>query len=185
MGTKKLFKRLFSHMRVRYFLSGPAIFVATAFLYNAVVGVFGMNGLTTAWKVLLCGVGLCLALVAAWRTAEQKKEIENERSRLDGFLRGGNSFSFLSIPYAIVVPNQIVRTYILRIGEFPLFDLRMRITDLQNTVRPILAVRLGDFGSSIVEIGAPTMDGPAMGPIQNHEYFRIFFNARNGGWVQD
>lgn len=172
-------------MRARHFLSGPVIFVATAFLFNAVVGVFGMNGVTTAWRLTLCGAGLFLALGAAWQTGEQKREFESERGRLDGFLSGGDSFSILSIPYAAVVPNHLIKTTIVRFGKFPLFDLRMRVTIFRDVVSTVLSARLGDFGSSITDIGIPTMDGPVMGPFKNDEYLRMFFNARNGGWVQD
>ena len=153
----------------------PVFLVFSAFLFNALVGIFGIGKMTS---------GLLLAVLSGWSVYARKTADDADIEKLRGFLTGGNSFAFLSIPWAIIVLDQPASSFITKIGEFPLYDLRLRIVDVAKTAQE-LTLKIGDFGSSMASIGAPSIEGPQIPQIHDDEYFRVFFTARNDVWIQD
>ena len=147
-------------MLARYFLTFPVFAVTAAVVFNAAMGIWGISDkLSPRGLWLLTLAAGFLTIAAAWQMAIQMRDSDADKAKLNGLLTGGNTIAILSIPYAIVRPQQPQRSYVLRIGEFPLYDLKMRFVDV-NDMNAGTVTNLGDFSSSITQIGPPTMEGP-------------------------
>ena len=66
---------------------------------------------------------------------------------------------------------------LIRKGEFPLYDLHLRIHDLDAS-QDMLEQNLGEFNG-------PAGYRPTRWSLRQSVYYRIFFSARNGQWTQD
>jgi len=131
-------------------------------------------------------VSLTFAVGTAVSAAYQKHDTEIQRKRVESFFTGGDSFVFLKIPTALVVFGRMAQSYLIKMGEFPPYDVRLRVCDLRAQPAIFAHHRVGDVsGGSIADFGAPVTEGPLVGPIPEDSCYRVFFTARNGAWIQE
>lgn len=96
---------------------------------------------------------------------------------LEDLLTGGDTFCYAML-YHFDLKAQVARNFVVtRVGDFPLFDVRIRIRDL-DLERDILQEHWG-------EINSPASFNIVEWPLRDHVYYRLFFAARNGAWHQD
>jgi hypothetical protein len=115
---------------------------------------------------------------------EMRHEVESLRSeviqaqkRLEGLQTGGETFCYWML-YHFDMTKALARNFvIIRQGEYPLYDVRIRIRDM-------------DAGKDVLEKEWGEINSPAdylivEWPLPPSVYYRIFFHARNGSWNQD
>ena len=96
---------------------------------------------------------------------------------LEAVQTGGGTFCYWML-YNFDLVQSIARHFvIIRCGEYPLYDVRFRIRDM-NANRDI-------FSRSWGEINAPSDDFNVKWILPESAYYRVFFHARNGSWNQD
>jgi hypothetical protein len=101
---------------------------------------------------------------------------QSEQKTLEGMLTGGDTFCYFML-YWFDLDENIAKSYaLIRKGQFPLYDVRMRLVDM-NTQK-----ELNEYWG---EVSAPSLGGPQVWRLSDSMYFRIFFSARNGMWHQD
>lgn len=115
------------------------------------------------------------------RVAEEIRSVRNEMAalekRLTGIQTGGDSFCYWMLYHFNTQENLAYNFALIRKGEFPLFDVRIRIRDM-------------DLGKDVVtkdwgEINSPADYLMVAWPLRDSLYYRVFFHARNGSWHQD
>jgi hypothetical protein len=111
------------------------------------------------------------------KSIEKKDVFAEYLTRIEGLQTGGNSFCYLML-YHFDLDRNIAQNFcIIKTGEFPLYDVRYRILDMDAHV-DILRKTHGELNApaefTIVKWGLP-----------EKVYYRIFFSARNGQWNQD
>jgi hypothetical protein len=113
--------------------------------------------------------------------------ISNESAAL---ITGGDSFCYVVNEG---VPNPPFPAVVFKSGEYPLYDVHMRIVNLIEPFRPLqvspgskpfdlgITLQLGDFpiGGAAREIEFPL---PAKG---DRASFNVFFDAHNGFWIEN
>jgi hypothetical protein len=107
----------------------------------------------------------------------QYKLEDNSSYRLEALQTGGDTYAYVMF-YHFDLDLNIARNFVvIRNGEYPLYDLRIRIMDMVRGVG-VLEGSLGELNSAadykLVEW-----------PLPPSVYYRIFFFARNGNWRQD
>ncbi|WP_437930148.1 hypothetical protein WMF37_13255 [Sorangium sp. So ce291] len=106
-----------------------------------------------------------------------KHEVVEAQDRVIGFQTGGSSFCYWML-YHFDLDRNIARNFgLIRRGEFPLYDVRFRIRDM-------------DAGKDVANKNWGEMNSPAdfifvEWPLHPSIYYRIFFHARNGSWHED
>jgi len=96
---------------------------------------------------------------------------------LEAVQTGGDTFCYWML-YNFDLVQSIARDFvIIRCGEYPLYDVRFRILDM-NDNREIMSRQWG-------EINAPADFLNIQWILPESAYYRIFFHARNGSWHQD
>lgn len=106
-----------------------------------------------------------------------KDEISESESRITAYQTGGESYCYWML-YDFDLEKDIAQQFvIIKKGDFPLYDLRVRIMDMDGN-REILEKRWG-------EMSAPAEFLTMNWPLNDRVYYRIFFHARNGQWHQD
>jgi hypothetical protein len=106
-----------------------------------------------------------------------KAEVLGAQKRLESVQTGGDSFCYFML-YHFDLQNSVAQNFVvIRRGEFPLYDVRIRIRDM-------------DAGKDIVETPWGEMNAPAdyrllKWKLPSTVYYRAFFHARNGSWHQD
>lgn len=96
---------------------------------------------------------------------------------LEGVHTGGNTFCYWML-YNFDLSQNIARDFvIIRQGEYPLYDVRVRIRDMDAN-KDIMQRQWG-------EINSPADYLIVRWPLPLSIYYRIFFHARNGSWNQD
>ncbi len=109
--------------------------------------------------------------------ARIQEDILAQQKRLDGVHTCGNSFCYFMLYYfdmKLAIAQQLV---IIRQGEFPLYDLRIRVMDIDAN-RNVFKTNWG-------ELNSPADFLPSRWSLPLAAYYRIFFHARNGAWHQD
>lgn len=105
-----------------------------------------------------------------------KQNLLEAQRRVEGLQTGGDTFCYWML-YHFDLQRNVARNFVvIRQGEYPLYDLHLRILDL-DTKREIRR----EWG----ELNAPAAFLIVEWPLPPTVYFRIFFHARNGSWHQD
>ncbi len=163
---------------------------------------------------ILVFVGAVLAAIGVfWQANNQIKSEQELRKKADriaeltiknaelttrnkDIIIGGNSFCYMSIGFPVKMPNKIDR-WILTKGDYPLYDVQMKILDLEEFSKidfsktPInerlSKIRncenighLGNFGIS----KALSLERLSVPSEKASVRFMIDFSARNGTWRQ-
>lgn len=103
--------------------------------------------------------------------------LASRMERLESLQTGGNTFCHWML-YHFDIDRHIAKDFvIIRKGEYPLYDVRLRITDLDR-LRDIYQQNWGEINSAAV-YQHPKWQLP------ENVYYRAFFFARNGSWHQD
>lgn len=111
------------------------------------------------------------------RVEELRKEILVHHKRLEAVQTGGDSFCYFML-YDFDLVQSIGQNFaVIRNGEFPLYDVRLRIVDM-GTSRNVFERPWG-------EINSPAEFLLLKWPLAPSVYYRTFFSARNGAWHQD
>jgi hypothetical protein len=104
-------------------------------------------------------------------------EIADMQKRLEGLQTGGDTFAYWML-YHFDINENIARDFvIIRKGQYPLYDLRVRIHDMDAS-RDV-------FNRSWGEISAPAEFFHVRWLLPPSVYYRVFFHARNRQWHQD
>lgn len=94
-----------------------------------------------------------------------------------GHQTGGDTYAYAML-YDFDMQKSLARQFvIIRKGNFPLYDLRVRATEPPD-VRDQVILNWG-------EISAPAEYHAVQWKLRNETYLRFFFHARNGQWHQD
>ena len=108
---------------------------------------------------------------------ELLNQIAINQKRLEDLQTGGDSYCYVMF-YNFDLKESIARDFVVtRKGEFPLYDLRFRIVDME-TSKTIFERPWGEHNS-------PADFLLVKWKLAAETYYRIFFNARNGAWHQD
>lgn len=106
-----------------------------------------------------------------------KNDVLVAQRHLEAVQTGGDTFCYWRL-YNFDIVQSIARDFvIIRCGEYPLYDVRFRILDM-NDNREIMSRQWG-------EINAPADCLNIQWILPESAYYRIFFHARNGSWHQD
>jgi hypothetical protein len=106
-----------------------------------------------------------------------RKEATQAQERLEALHTGGDTFCYWML-YHFDMTKAIAQNFVvIRHGEYPLYDLRFRITDMDAN-RDVLTRQWG-------EINGPADFLMVKWPLRSSIYYRVFFHARNGSWNQD
>lgn len=106
-----------------------------------------------------------------------KNEVISTQKRLEAVQTGGDTFCYWMLYNFDLVQNVARKFVIIRRGEYTLYDVRLRIRDM-NTNQDIMKKSWG-------EINAPADDLIDKWKLPISAYYRVFFHARNGSWSQD
>ena len=105
-----------------------------------------------------------------------RDEITRMQRKLEGVQTGGDSFCYWML-YHFEMQKSVARNFVVvREGEFPLYDVRMRIVDMKTQV---------EINKQWGEINAPADFLIGEWVLSPSAYYRVFFHARNGSWHQD
>lgn len=111
------------------------------------------------------------------KTESSIAELLKAQTRLEGLQTGGDTFCYLML-YHFDLQEAIAHNFVVaRKGEFPLYDVRLRIVDMDRGV-DIVEERWG-------ELHSPASYKLVRWSLRDAVYYRIFFDARNGDWTQD
>ena len=133
---------------------------------------------------------------------EQSGELINSSKRISELSRqgiaavtGGDSFAYMDLSSQVIGPETMTPVFIVQ-GGFPVYELTARIVDLQKFDEIVAAKGNLSAADSYVELGNITPPTAILLPNDrlpvftvpdsaSQRDFRIFFNARNGHWIQD
>jgi hypothetical protein len=97
--------------------------------------------------------------------------------RLEALQTGGDTYAYVML-YDFNMALNIARNFVvIRQGEYPLYDLRFRMRDMDRNVDV--------FNWPNSELNSPADYLLVKWPLAEHVYYRMFFHARNGSWHQD
>lgn len=104
-------------------------------------------------------------------------ELQDDAYRLQALQTGGDTYAYLMLYHFDLAENIAQNLVVIRAGEFPLYDLRIRLRDM-------------DRGLDVLEENWGELNSPAdyrlvKWPLPDSVYYRAFFHARNGSWHQD
>jgi hypothetical protein len=109
--------------------------------------------------------------------ASTKNAVLVTEKHLEGLQTGGDSFCYLML-YNFDLGQNIARDFvIIRRGEYPLYDVRIRIRDMDAN-RDVMNRAWG-------EINSPADYLIVRWSLPASIYYRVSFHARNGSWNQD
>ncbi len=104
------------------------------------------------------------------------------QGRIEGLLTGGDSYAYFMLYWFDLDQNIAKQFALIRKGSFPLFNLSMRILDM-DTNKDILTQSYEEVSGGGDTAGA--IAGSVNWKLPESVYYRIFFMARNGPWTQD
>jgi len=114
---------------------------------------------------------------AWWPKTQPDPEMVRMQQRLEGLQTGGDTYAYFML-YNFDIQMAEARDFvIIRRGEYPLYDVRIRIRDM-DAGRDVFERPLG-------EINSPAIYQIVKWPLTPSVYYRVFFHARNGNWRQD
>lgn len=97
--------------------------------------------------------------------------------RLEALQTGGDTYAYAML-YDFDLTQNIARNLaVIRQGEFPLYDLRFRVHDLERSA--------DIYRWPNAELNSPAEVLRVRWKLPDRVYYRIFFHARNGSWHQD
>ena len=102
------------------------------------------------------------------------------QEQLQGMITGGDSYCYLMLAYFDLEKNIAKNIGVLRLGKYPLYDVRMRIVDMHTNEEWQIPVGEISGGGTARAVWLP-----GHWPMKESVYYRIFFSARNGLWHQD
>lgn len=105
-----------------------------------------------------------------------RDEIARMQCRLEGLQIGGDSYCYWMLYHFDLQKNIANNFVVIRKGEFPLHDVRMRIRDMATGQ---------EFNRQWGEMNAPADYLMVKWPLAASVYYRVFYHARNGSWHQD
>jgi hypothetical protein len=106
-----------------------------------------------------------------------KDEIARSQKHIEGLQTGGDTFCYWML-YDFDMTRALARNFvIIRRGEYPLYDVRMRIRDM-DADKDV-------FNRNWGELNSPADFLIVEWPLPESVYYRVFFHARNGNWHQD
>jgi hypothetical protein len=114
---------------------------------------------------------------AADRVSQLRDEMLAAQKRLESLQTGGDSFCYFMLYHFDMDRSVAQNLAVIRKGEFPLYDVRVRICDMDAST-DILDRPWG-------ELNAPADVMFVKWPLRPSLYYRGFFHARNGSWHQD
>ena len=98
-------------------------------------------------------------------------------SRLEGMQTGGDTFCYWML-YHFDMSSSVARNWVvIRKGEYPLFNVRIRITDMD--------IGADVWNEDLGELNSPADFRILEWPLRDELYYRVWFGARNGQWRQD
>ena len=96
-------------------------------------------------------------------------EIKDEAHRLESLQTGGDSFAYLMF-YNFDLPTNVARELVLiRVGEFPLYDLRLRLREM-HVGQDVLQHNWGELNSPADYVHVEWQ-------LDEAQYYRVFFHA--------
>jgi hypothetical protein len=108
---------------------------------------------------------------------EATRRLAQGQARLEALQTGGDSYCYVML-YGFDLEAGVARQFVvIREGDFPLSDVRIRIRDLDTN----MDLREEQWG----EVNAPADFAPLRWSLSDSVYYRIYFFARNGSWNQD
>jgi hypothetical protein len=123
------------------------------------------------------------------RIADQSEKNAELSRRIAGLADGGDSFAYVS--FARGQANDAQRyLVVVQQGEFPLYDLNVRIVDLIE-FRKTQIHSLETLAKNVINVGNLPVGGTAPFPnvrfdvASEGQAYNIFFQARNGYWIQN
>jgi hypothetical protein len=109
--------------------------------------------------------------------ADLAETIAKHHERLEALQTGGDTFCYVMLYHFDSAAALAQHFVIIRKGDFPLYDLHLRIRDL-DAGQDVLVQNLG-------EVNGPAKSVVTRWPLRQSVYYRIFLAARNGQWTQD
>lgn len=104
-------------------------------------------------------------------------EDSNAEFRLESIQTGGDTYAYGMLYHFDLQRNVAQNFVVIRKGEYPLYDLRIRITDMDSG-KDVFQANWGELNTAAdYQI--------VRWPLHPVIYYRISFFARNGNWSQD
>ena len=166
---------------------------STAVQIPAVILIYVVAGCFSVFAILLTshafgGPPRCVPLLeSGCDAALPDSEI---KARIDGLATGGDSYAVLSLAKT-ADPTEAVRIpTIVHHGEFPLYELEVRIVDLIE-LRELENPTLEDLNRLKFEIGNMSpkkfvqIEEAELNISREGQEYNVFFQARNGSWEQN
>lgn len=119
---------------------------------------------------------LAIEALEATTISTLHNEISRIQKRLEGLQTGGDSFCYLMFYHFDLQKNVAQNLVLIRKGEYPLYDVRLRILNMKSRV---------EQNKHWGEISAPAESNLVNWALNPCEYYRVFIHARNGQWHQD
>ncbi len=112
-----------------------------------------------------------------WAKPEPSKTTPASNKEIEKLVTGGDAFCYFALYYFDVGKNIARNIVIVKEGKYPLYDVRMRVTDL-DTHKDVANIQLG-------EVNGPALVLSGVWSLKDTINYRVFFSARNGMWHQD
>jgi hypothetical protein len=106
-----------------------------------------------------------------------REEMLAIQKRIEDVQTGGDSFCYFMLYHFDLNLSIAQNIVVIRKGEFPLYDLRIRVMDI-DTSQDVFKKTWGEMNSPADFLLGQWSLTPTV-------YYRIFFHARNGSWNQD
>lgn len=104
-------------------------------------------------------------------------EDEDAEARRLAMVTGGDTYAHVMLYHFDLVEAVAQQLTVIKDGEFPLYNVNVRIIDMDTGQRRFAA----EWG----DLDAPAYFWSAKWSLKDENYLRVFFRARNGGWHQD
>lgn len=138
---------------------------------------------------------------ALWSSSERTKferelrdrsdEIADLNRKIAASVTGGDSFCYAAMGSVGVAGENAALLMVVHQGEYPLYDVNLRIVDLPEFRRAVDAGQLSLAGPGETTVDVGNMSARSARPIQvwqlpdgDQASYNVFFNARNGFWSQ-
>jgi hypothetical protein len=106
-----------------------------------------------------------------------RSAVGSATDRLVSLQTGGDTFCYWMLYHFDLSKSLAHNFVVIRVGDYPLYDVRIRIRDL-DAERDMIEKSWG-------EINTPADFLNLNWPLPETVYYRVFFAARNGQWHQD
>ncbi len=109
---------------------------------------------------------------------QELTSVKNMLADVQNTQTGGDSFCYWMLFHFDMIANIAQQYCIIRVGRYVLHDVRYRIIDRMSLQTVVPDTNWG-------EINSPADYLSLKWPLSESAYYRVFFHARNGSWVQD